>query len=555
MESFCFEIKTTCSSCGNPLPINAFAEEIVCEKCGHKNVISSDFWNSIITENINDIGKFEEGEGQNSKIITGGYEFSVLYGKQKARCQKCKTTIPEEVFNTIEEGNYKCAKCGNSVFIRKPTEFIKNIISSAMFVVGEEDGQIATGVKSAIKTDKAKPVIFTCPSCAANLEVDGSERIVTCKSCDSKVYLPDDLWLALNPAKTVDRWYVMTDEKSETKLPYFYSLSDVAADYEGNMYVASDSGDDDDFILWSFGPDAKLRWIRKDIKFKVDDSGITVAKNEKLYLWNKNKKSLLAFSCKDGSDLPGIKGSDATEENPYPFTLMGCESLISDSDNTILALVNNTFVRFFDDGSRAPLWGNIAEKGEKPGFFNKLFHGGNAEIKIPADDSEWAPGIKELKDRPVRADSSMVKINAGYDGYIYMIDEHSDGTIAKYERNGEQVWKKKVPLYNQECKPFADARGNVYVLGSDEFQNARLIRFSEDGNRVDVILNDVVEGGILSEDTKFTLSPDGTICTFRYYDFLKIFSPDLKCVYESKQSKEEGRKKVEKKKQKIKEEE
>jgi Zn finger protein HypA/HybF involved in hydrogenase expression len=551
MDSYCFEVKTNCGSCGNPIPINAFTENIYCEKCGKENKISSDFWNSLITDNIKDISDFSEGEGQNSKIITGSYEFTILYGKQKARCGKCKTTIPEEVFNTFEEGHYKCAKCNNIIFIRKPSEFIKNIVPSAMFIAGEEEGQLGSGVKDTIKKDNTKPVIFTCPSCAANLEVDGSERIVTCKSCDSKVYLPDDLWFSLNPAKTVNRWYVMIDEKSEIKLPDFYSLADVAADNDGNMYVVSDYGDDDKFILWSFSPDAKLRWARKDINFEVDDSGIAVTGNGKLYLWNKNKKSLLVYSCKDGSDVTTIKGSDPTDENPYPFTMKGCEALISDSDNTILAVVNNAFVRFYDDGSRAPLWGTVSEKGEKPGFFSKLFEGAKTEIKIPSDDSEWAPGVKEIGNHPARADGSLIKMNLGYDGNVYIMDNHSESYLAKYNRSGVQDWKRENILKNVECKPFADKDGNVYLLGTDEDDKTKLIRYSDNGHHIDTILNDVLEGGVLSTDSHFTLSPDGTICTYKYYDFLKIFTPDLKLVYESKQSKEEGRKKIEEKNKKI----
>jgi hypothetical protein len=114
-----------------------------------------------------------------------------------------------------------------------------------------------------------------------------------------------------------------------------------------------------------------------------------------------------------------------------------------------------------------------------------------------------------------------------------------------------QDWKRENILKNVECKPFADKDGNVYLLGTDEDDKTKLIRYSDNGHHIDTILNDVLEGGVLSTDSHFTLSPDGTICTYKYYDFLKIFTPDLKLVYESKQSKEEGRKKIEEKNKKI----
>lgn len=545
MQSYCFEIKSTCKNCGNPVSINAFVNDIYCDSCNNKNEIPGQNWKSIVSDNIKEARKFKEGEGQNSKTFTGEFEFSLLYGKQKARCSKCKTTIPEDVFNSFEGENYTCTKCSNLISVRKPDEFNLKVLPAASYIVGEDTNQFNAKAEGIKKPDEIKPVLFNCPSCAANLEVDGSSRMITCKFCNSKVYLPDDLWHELHPVRTVNRWYVLVDDSNVkgNYLPEWYHLSDVTSDYEGNLYAAGADSESEQFMLWSMSPDMKLRWIRNDIKFEYEDAGITITKDNKILLWNSQKRSLSIFSSKDGSDLPGIKGEDATEERPYTFNLKGCPVLISDSDNTILAVINNTFVRFYDDGTRSPVW-EKSEKGKEPGLFSRLF-GGNPEVKIPADDSEWAPGIKELGNKPKRTAGSYIKMNPGFDGFVYMLDTCStDGVLAKYTREGKQLWKKVIPLNNWKCKPCADKNGYVYILGSTENDRKKLIRFSPDGDTIDIMLNDVLDGGLLSEEDNLAISPDGTIYALRYYEVLKVFAPDMTFKYASDRAKEEDKEKL-----------
>ncbi|MDD5362412.1 MAG: hypothetical protein PHN88_09790 [Ignavibacteria bacterium] len=211
MHTYFFEIKTDCSHCGNPLLVNAFAREIRCDKCNQDNIIGAKLWKVIVVDSINEASNYQDGQKRTTKMFTGGLEFSMSYGKRNARCSKCRTMIPDNVFESFEGGEYKCAECGNAISIRKPDDFVKQILPSAKFIAGEDTGQIKTGIQGIQKPEEHKPVIFTCPACAANLKVDGTKRIIDCTYCDASIYLPDDLWFELHPAKTVETWYVINN--------------------------------------------------------------------------------------------------------------------------------------------------------------------------------------------------------------------------------------------------------------------------------------------------------------------------------------------------------
>jgi hypothetical protein len=48
---------------------------------------------------------------------------------------------------------------------------------------------------------------MSCPSCAAGLQITAADqRTTTCAYCKASVYIPDDLWRQLHPAKQARGW-------------------------------------------------------------------------------------------------------------------------------------------------------------------------------------------------------------------------------------------------------------------------------------------------------------------------------------------------------------
>jgi len=140
----------------------------------------------------------------------GQFQYSTMYGNQKARCEKCKTAVPEEeIAAYTEAGIYKCAECNNDVSVRPAPEFLKSKYPQVKYLVAEDENMLAKNETGYQPANNVKPVIFTCPACGGALKVDGSNRMMDCEFCKNTIYLPDDLWFRLHPPKVVERWYLL----------------------------------------------------------------------------------------------------------------------------------------------------------------------------------------------------------------------------------------------------------------------------------------------------------------------------------------------------------
>lgn len=211
MISICLEIKTECKHCGGSLILNALVNELLCPSCHKINEFPYGFWKeTIIASALTEHKKLKEGEGHNSTVMTGEYTLQIMYGIQKPRCGKCKTSLDPEKFDEFAKaGKTVCGKCSNEISVRTLPENLKGSFPKINYIIGEDSDMFPSGEGTMETPESVKPILFTCPSCAGNLKIDGSDRVVTCKFCNSDIYLPDDLWFRLHPAKVVERWYVV----------------------------------------------------------------------------------------------------------------------------------------------------------------------------------------------------------------------------------------------------------------------------------------------------------------------------------------------------------
>jgi DNA-directed RNA polymerase subunit RPC12/RpoP len=202
MRTISVQIRTSCSKCGSPLPLNAMTPRLACSACGGQNQLGDDFWTAVL-------GDDDLGSGT---VITAGRtaELEVSRGKDPA-CARCGAGIPaSDAMAAADAGAIDCAACGARTPLRIPPA--SWVLSGFPLLVGEDELQLpAAGAAADAPRTAGRPIAFNCPSCGGVLQVDGSARVVQCQYCSGSAYLPDDLWHALHPIPVTRPWYLLHD--------------------------------------------------------------------------------------------------------------------------------------------------------------------------------------------------------------------------------------------------------------------------------------------------------------------------------------------------------
>jgi len=196
------EVGIKCPKCDNPIPLNGPVEKAHCDHCQADVDVPRDYWTDLLKDFATDIkNEFADDEGRNATIF-GTFQTSAMYGKQGPRCAKCKThfAVADDVAAAYVQ---KCEKCGAEIPVAPAPDWLRKAEVPVMTVANAILVESSEGEKSTV----SGPVAFTCPQCGGALVVDGKERMLPCKFCAVNVYLPDDLWLRLHPAKAKLRWF------------------------------------------------------------------------------------------------------------------------------------------------------------------------------------------------------------------------------------------------------------------------------------------------------------------------------------------------------------
>ncbi|MFC1669081.1 hypothetical protein ACFL20_01715 [Spirochaetota bacterium] len=202
------EIMSTCNKCGSPVFINGPLSVVLCNSCQSEMAIPHDTIKDSVMNIFEGWVENDWGDLQGSKsTVMSSINYEVTMARQDPCCRKCNTyfTGPNlEDRPGIELWEIVCSECGAEMPVTRPPNWLVNKYPKLKIIVNAESAEP--------DGEPEKPafegVVFSCPKCGGTLEIDGMDRIVHCKYCDSNVYLPDDLWLRLHPAKKVQRWYI-----------------------------------------------------------------------------------------------------------------------------------------------------------------------------------------------------------------------------------------------------------------------------------------------------------------------------------------------------------
>ena len=196
------EMSISCPECDAPVHIDGPYRKVLCSTCQSEIEFPEEVWNGTLEDVKDEVPGFNPGEGTNSNIF-GHFNMKLTYGRLAPSCSKCKRDfVIEKDYSGTDK--VTCPDCGTVTPAFAAPDWFRKIIPDAGLIVG------AWPNNEAVQDNKAvsDPVIFSCPQCGGSLMIDGKERLVNCEYCATRVYLPDDLWLKLHPAKKKNRWFI-----------------------------------------------------------------------------------------------------------------------------------------------------------------------------------------------------------------------------------------------------------------------------------------------------------------------------------------------------------
>jgi hypothetical protein len=213
----CFEIRTSCNNCGQPVPINGPFRSITCMSCFETIRISADTLAGFFNDFEEEFSSFEEGEGSGGTLMGGGGTFEYRYWRLEPRCSSCETPLPKPDLNADE--TISCTKCGTAHEVYPAPEWLKELVPSAVQCYSAER-EHPEGSRPEVQVDEsAKPVVMNCPQCGGALRITAlSERILACEYCEVEVYVPDAIWTRLHPARSTEEWFLVFEGKAPKEM-------------------------------------------------------------------------------------------------------------------------------------------------------------------------------------------------------------------------------------------------------------------------------------------------------------------------------------------------
>jgi Zn finger protein HypA/HybF involved in hydrogenase expression len=209
MFGIAIELRGECPHCGNPVMVNALGERIHCPSCLRDQPYPWSEWRDLLDNAWELRPGTGLGKGGNTTVL--GANWHLLYARFDPYCFACKHDFDMDAV-MASVGPYACPACGERWQQRAAPADARVVMPWLRWLVAEDPEQLPGRGPDTPAPAGAKPILFACMACGGALEVDGSERVITCGFCDASNYLPDDLWLRMHPVETVRRWFMCVDE-------------------------------------------------------------------------------------------------------------------------------------------------------------------------------------------------------------------------------------------------------------------------------------------------------------------------------------------------------
>lgn len=192
MPALALRLRTTCSTCGHPVPLtNARRPLAPCPTCDAPVPLDAAAFAWVMRPGVD-----ARSPGEGATLLGDGSPSSVA-------CRSCGASVDDAAIERgVAAGSLTCP-AGHAIAVRPVPGELSPVRWWSVFL-GESE--------RAAFTPSSQPVHFTCASCGGALLADGTTRTPACRFCETRAYLPEDLWRTLRPTPRVEPFYLWVSQ-------------------------------------------------------------------------------------------------------------------------------------------------------------------------------------------------------------------------------------------------------------------------------------------------------------------------------------------------------
>ena len=204
-----FELRVDCPRCGQPVPVNAPVEQAHCAACSGDFDLPQKLFAQLLAGLDDALPELRPGEARAESHLVAGVQMHVTMRRAEPSCERCQAPLALEAEAADAAVTLHCPSCGDAWASYPAPGWLRGRVASARQVVAS-DADAAPGTGAAAPAPNApRAIALPCPQCGGALHLDAdAKRVVACGYCKTDVYIPDDLWRRLHPAKTMAPWFV-----------------------------------------------------------------------------------------------------------------------------------------------------------------------------------------------------------------------------------------------------------------------------------------------------------------------------------------------------------
>lgn len=214
-----FKVRVDCSACGHPVPVNGPLERAHCDSCQQEFALPSEMWRVLLEQFDDDYASMTFGASSSATRGFADLQAHFTVRCVMPECGQCHKPLAVDQATNDGATPIICSGCGARNSRDLSPAWLRSIVPTARCCFGA-DTKSSSGLAQPLEMARAlRAVAMACPNCGASLQLEAAEkRIIACGFCRTDIFLPDELWRRLHPARIAREWYVRFEGETPTQV-------------------------------------------------------------------------------------------------------------------------------------------------------------------------------------------------------------------------------------------------------------------------------------------------------------------------------------------------